>query len=478
MLSRLQKLIAKWLLRLTARMHMPRCAAWLLARMVQPVTGVTRPPAPRYRVLVLNLNKPGFLEDIAASFGSASDVELVRWPTFALASISAALLAPELSNKKYESDDPAIEATKRRYRKFLSEVWSKFTKYRPIDAVLTANYGYYNQREFAAALQQAGTPLIALHKENVKSPRRLKYWHPIYQARGRFRGSKILVYNSTERELQIASGVADAKTVVVTGMPRLDRVHRWRRDRLRNGSGSKAKQLLFFAFWKREKLTALERVSRERLRMEQDQEWSRLNWNELCEGTYRAIIEFAQSRPDIRVVMKTKPQSVRLEEVFKTLGESAASMPANFSVVKGGDPIELIEESQAVIGFNTTALLEALAAGKPVIVPDFAEARDPAMADLVIDLGEAVHKAGSPDELKQLAGRYLDGPAEIAVELSAAAREALRQWVGNDDGGAGQRVLEAVKDEMTRAEESRALAQVEAGMHDDDRRSARITAVP
>jgi hypothetical protein len=176
--------------------------------------------------------------------------------------------------------------------------------------------------------------------------------------------------------------------------------------------------------------------------------------------------------------MKTKPQSVRLEEVFKSLGESAVAIPTNFSVVKGGDPIELIEECLAVIGFNTTALLEALAAGKSVIVPDFAEARDPGMADLIIDLGEAVHKAGSPDELKRLAGRYVDGPPEVSGELSAAAKAALRQWVGNDDGGAGQRVLEAIKDEMTRAGESRALAQLEPGRHDEDCRGARMTAVP
>lgn len=437
------------MLRIAARLHMPRFAAWLLARKMQPVPGpFAKPPTPRYCILVLNLNKPGFLEDIVASFGSASDVELVRWPTYTLPSFSAALLSPELSNKRYETNDPAIEATKLRYRKFLSELWAYLNRYKRIDAVLTANYSYYNQREFAAAVQQAGTPFIALHKENVKSPRRLKYWHPIYKARGQFEGSRILVYSDTERELQISSGVADADTIVVTGMPRLDRVHRWRREPHRNETPSRPRQLLFFAFWKREKLTATERVSRARTRTEKDEEWSRLNWNGLCEGTYRAIVEFARSRPDVRVVMKTKPQSIRLEEVFKMLGELADPLPANFSIVKGGDPIELIAESHAVIGFNTTALLEALAAGKPVIVPDFAEARDPAMADLVVDLGEAVHKARSPEELKQLAARYIDMPAETSAELSATAMEALRQWVGNDDGGAGQRVLEAIKREM------------------------------
>ncbi len=443
------KTLQKWLLRIAARRDRPRFAAWLLAHSLEPVPGLPAPSAPRYRVLILNLNKPGFQEDIAASFAGAEDFELVSWPTYALTSFSAALLAPELSNKRYDSDDPHIVASKLRYRNFLSALWSHVNRHKRIDAVLTANYGYYNQREFAAALDAAGTPFIALHKENVKSPGRVKYWQPIYRKRGRFEGSKILVYSETERELQVSSGVADAADVTGTGMPRLDRAHRMR-SRLFAQGKQPAPLVLFFAFWKREKLTATERVSSARLRMESDEEWSRRNWDKLCEGTYRAIVDLARSRPDARIVMKTKPQSVRLEEILKMLGETADTLPFNFEIVTGGDPIGLIGQSRAVVGFNSTALLEALAAGKPVIVPDFAEARDPAMRDLVIDLGEAVEKASSPDDLSRAMHRHLDTWTEPAEELPAISLDTLRQWVGNDDGAAGQRVSAAVRSEISR----------------------------
>jgi lipid A disaccharide synthetase len=213
---------------------------------------------------------------------------------------------------------------------------------------------------------------------------------------------------------------------------------------------------LFFAFWKREKLTATERVSSKRTRTESNEEWSQRNWNELCEGTYRAIVELARSRPDIRVVMKTKPQSVRVEQIIQMLGETATPLPENFIVLKGGDPIELIAESDAVIGFNSTALLEALACGKPVIVPDFAEAKDPAMTNLIIDLGAAVNKAGSPEEIKTLANRFLDAPAAPSDHLTQTAADTLSHWVGNDDGAASQRVLEAVRTEIERAKLLRA----------------------
>lgn len=448
------KTLQKWLLRLAARHDRPRFAAWLLARNLERFPGLPTARAPRYRVLILNLNKPGFREDVAASFAAAEDFELVCLPAYVLTSFSAALLAPELSNKKYDTDDPAIQASKLRYRNFLSSLWPHFNRYKKIDAVLTANYGYYNQREFAAALHRAGTPFIALHKENVKSPGRVKYWQPIYRARGRFEGSKILVYSETERELQVASGVAEAGDVVVTGMPRLDRVHRLRKQ-LAATAEAPRRQLLFFAFWKREKLTATERVSTARLRTENNEEWSRRNWNELCEGTYRAIVELARSRPDIRVILKTKPQSVRLEEILKMLGETAEALPSNFEIVKGGDPITLIAESQAVVGFNSTALLEALAAGKPVIVPNFAEACDPTMHDLIIDLGDAVEKAQSPQELSRLICRHLDASTKSRQDLPAVSLSCLRQWVGNDDGAAGERVLAAVRNEIMRTRDAR-----------------------
>lgn len=448
------KTLLKWILRICAWWNMSRIAAWLLAQQIEPVPGMQRSGNSRYCILILNLNKPGFPADVAASFSAASDIELVSWPTYTLTSFSTALLSPALSNKRYDTDDPTIAVTKLRYRNFLFRVWQHLLRYKHIDAVLAANYGYYNQREFAAALREAGTPFIALHKENVKSPGRIEYWRPIYQARGRFEGSKILVYSDTERQLQITGGVASPNDIIVTGMPRLDRAHRSRHQnkRLRN---TVPRQILFFAFWKREKLTATERVSSKRTRTESNEEWGKRNWNDLCEGTYRAIVELARSRPDIRVVMKTKPQSVRVEQIIQMLGDTVPTLPENFIIVKGGDPIELIAESDAVIGFNSTALLEALACGKPIIVPDFAEAKDPAMTNLIIDLGAAVNKAGSPAEIETLAHRFLDAP-NTSYHLTQTAADTLRHWVGNDDGAASQRVLEAVRTEIERAELARA----------------------
>jgi hypothetical protein len=443
MISREQigpKLILYPALNLLARLRRPRAAARLLAMSLRPLPGRCAQRGAgrvRYRILALNLNKPGFVEDIEESLLSDDTLEVLCWPIYALKAFAAALLAPQLDNHRYASDDPAIEASKQDYRRFLLDMWQHFRKIQPIDAVISANFGYFAQREFGAALKEASTPLIVLHKENVKSPGRVEYWDAIYRTRGQFEGSKILVYSATERDLQARTGVAAPGQIEVTGMPRLDRIHRWRRTQASAGGDDGRPQVLFFSFWRKEKLTGTGI-------------WEDLSWTGLCDGTHRAVVELARLNPHARVVIKTKAVSQRVDEIWDILREPGRDLPPNLTVISGGDPFPLIAKSRVVIGFNTTALLEALAAGKPVIVPQFAEAEDAGMRQLVIDIGRAVERAASPAELVRMASAHLDGPSTTPKELSAEASDALTYWVGNDDGHAGQRVLEAVRAEITR----------------------------
>jgi hypothetical protein len=437
-------------LQLLAHMRRPKLAARLLAMSTKPLRGYAHlSKTSHIRLLALNLNKPGFQEDVDASFLSDNSFQLFCWPNYALKAVASILLAPQLNNKRYASNDPAIEASKQDYREFLSTMWAHFREVKPVDAVISANFGYFAQREFGAALKEAGTPLIVLHKENVKSPARVEYWDPIYRTRGTFEGNKILVYNDTERSLQIRTGVAEPDQIVVTGMPRLDRIHEWRESHAEAKKAPTPPTVLLFSFWRKEKLTATERITADRIRVDDaDDEWSGLSWNTLCEQTHRAVVEVARRRPDARVIIKTKAFSRRVEDILGILTDGGADLPANVKVVSGGDPFPLIKDSSVVVGFNTTALLEALAAGKPVIVPNFAEATDERMRPLVIDVGSAAARPQSQQELIDMICGCLDAPMPSSSEISPNVGQALRYWVGNDDGAAGKRVRQAVLREI------------------------------
>jgi hypothetical protein len=215
---------------------------------------------------------------------------------------------------------------------------------------------------------------------------------------------------------------------------------------------------LFFGFSRKDKVPVIIGKNKEKLQEllgtttaleEAEDEWSDLNWDKLCVGTCQAIAAFARSRPDVQVVVKTKAQKMQAEETAELL-KGSGELPPNIKMVRGGDPFELITESSVVVGFNTTGLIEAAAAGKPIVVPWFGEVYNEAMRDIVLDLGDAVDYAHSPEELTEKIRTRLEAGTTVPLELSASSSKMLRRLVGNDDGAASLRVLKAVDAEIGR----------------------------
>ena len=238
--------------------------------------------------------------------------------------------------------------------------------------MLGCNFGYYQEQEFAAALEVLDVPYVVLHKENLKSPGREDFFEELYRdKRGRFPGRKILVYNELEKRLQMRTGIAEEERLAVVGMPRLDRIHRWREAG--GGRNSEGKSVLFFAFWLKTGFPIARRkpwaedAGEEPRTLFEDYEW-----RALVEGTYQAVVRFASRRPDVRVVIKAKADMT--PELLAGVG-CPSPLPPNVEIVNGGDPLDLIKDSAAVVGFNSTSLLEAVCAGVPVVSPGFGEVR-------------------------------------------------------------------------------------------------------
>jgi len=437
--------ILYFVFRLLARWRLPGIAAYLLAFVSywMPMRVATSGSAPRYRALIMT--RPGFAQDIEESFQDSDEFKLIPWPNFALKAFASAILAPTLDHNHYLTDDPVETATKAEYRDFLRKLWRHFLAVRPVDVVLTGNFGYFTEREFATVLEEAGTPFIAMHKENLKSPGRVKFWHTIYtERRGQFTGRSILVYNEVERDLQISSQVMSPEKIKVTGMPRLDKFHRWRRAHAALKPEVSRPLVLLFAFDRADKLPAIRRKPAAgipgNVEPMNGQLGGNLSWAQLGDGLHRAIVRLAKERPDLDIVIKTKDRLRRQKDIMEMLAATGQELPTNLRLVTSGDPFDLVAASTVVIGFNTSGLLEALAAGKPVVVPWFGEASHPEMREHIIDLGDAVDYGYSPDELIKHVCRHADNAAGASAELTPETAAALRHWAGNDDGASGHRV--------------------------------------
>jgi hypothetical protein len=436
--------------RWTARLDLPRLAAWLLDRAIKEASGGIAPSPQAAHVLVLD--KPGMSEDGRAAFDGDPRFRLFVLDTVGIKAFKAMIsvfLPPEIDDYNYVDDRPAVAAGRAAYRAFMARTWAALAARRRIDAVLTGNFAYYAEREVQAVLQARGIPFIALHKENLKSEGRGAFFTDIYRTRrGRFQGRRILVYNTVERDVQIAAQVAAAAAVTITGMPRLDRMHAWRRGAAAAPSSVPERRpcALFFSFTEKTGLPFLPRKDMAGVAGNAEvlgDSLDALAWRELTRLFLDAAVTLARRAPDIDVVIKSKA-GPRARDTVGDHVTAHGDVPANLSIIAGGDPMSLIAAADAVTGFISTALFEALAAGKPVVCPRFAEAADPAMAEYLIDMAAAVDYADTPEALVEAMAAHARARATPSAELPAATAALLVRWTGNADGRAGARTAEAV----------------------------------
>lgn len=412
---------------------------------------VTRPQVPHDGAARLwILGKEGLNQDMAAVQSQRNDLDLCDFSRLCLKLLSEHRLPAWMDDNFYASDDIKDIHAKASLRNEWQKILSKLPRGERPAAILTSNFGYLYEREFAAACEVARIPFLAFHKECFKSEGRQEFFATTYRHRGAFGGRRIFVYNNFERDLLVKTGIAPLGKITVTGMPRLDYIHAWRRA---GGFKHLAFQptVLVFGFSTQSGLPRLPRKARTGIDDDQqalDNEFSGLRWSDLFTNYHAAILKLAHDFPHINVILKTKARERDGRPSVDFLREQG--MPSNLDIVIGGDPVDLIKQSHCVIGFNTTALCEAIAAGIPVIVPAFDEAIAPETARYVPDLGYAVIKADSPDAMIRKAAEFSMKRTMPAVNLTTVAVQQLERWVGNPDGLAGERAYLAIVSETGR----------------------------
>jgi hypothetical protein len=420
------------LMPILSKYGMVRMASFLLARSVRPLT--TDPG--RFRILVIE--KAIFNEDILAALRDSAELQVFGVGRAVLKAMAVGLLPRKLcADDTYLSDDPADAEAKRRYRAFWRAVLANLPARARFDAVLTGNWAYWAERELGAALEERGTPFIVMHKEGIKPPARSALLRDLFRAtRGQFMGRRMFVYNQDERHHQADGGIARDDQIVVVGMPRMDALHAWRRKAAAGEVPVCADRptVLFLAFLPDNFLPSYSGLA------------SDLAWSELCRGSLRGLLTLATANPEIEIIVR--PRAQELPKLAAILADLAPTLPANLRLSAEGGVAPLLEQAWVVAGHNTTVLLEALALGKPTIVPDFAEARDPAYAGYLVDVGAAAEHADSEDDfVARIRNRCAKRPT-IAAEISPAAVVALDRWTGNGDGAACERVRHALMREL------------------------------
>jgi hypothetical protein len=407
-----------------------------------------RPGRARYVALILP--RPGLSEDALSVLQAMPEFSLLRTHAGIMKAIAVGFLPKSIDDNNYSGLSPEEEEAKRRYRTFLQDVLHYVLRLTGINVIVSGNFAYFAERELHGAAEALGVPFVVLHKENLKSPGRVSYFKDLYRRRrGPFSGRRILVYNAIERDVQTEAGIVPADRINICGMPRLDRSHAWRRA----AAGKRLPEqpmILFFSFGAKTGLPALRRKGAGGDYLESLPEFDNLNWDQTARQTMEAIARFAQTNPGIRVVVKSKLSSGQIE-IFRVA--AGGQIPANLQLVEGGDPLFLLQDAWVVVGMNSTALLEALAMGKTVLCPNYAEAADPAMRSWLADFGSAVEQMLDPNQMIARLAELTGGPPPVVPSvLDRPSLDALEHWAGNADGQASVRMREVIERELAASE--------------------------
>ena len=245
------------------------------------------------------------------------------------------------------------------WRRVLPPLFDRFH----IDAVMGAAVHYQSDWDIGTVSEELGIPYVVLHRENsfVAAPAtrqqvmdRMRRAHP-------FTGSMIIMHNACARQCFIDTGYVAPERVMSIGCLRMDE---WIRQ-CDEGPAIGTDAVLFsFSY-------ASGFIGRRNYEID-----GSLGFIDLFRQTHIAFAELARAKSDFRFVVKTKYGQSDRNAILRVLADAGIDPDAipNYSITITDDAHDLILRSAVVISFQSTTMLEAALAARPVVVPLFAEA--------------------------------------------------------------------------------------------------------
>lgn len=337
------------------------------------------------------------------------------------------------------SDSPVVEQ-KKTLRAFLRAFLPRLYGRLAVDCVVGPHVHYYPDSDWGAVSDQLGYPYIVLQRENMVLAQFLRdHVRRRVQLMGRFEGSHIIVHNERMRDLYIEAAIVDPPRISALGCVRMDRfvvkAHEMQPPQ------NQRKRVLYFPFY-------LGLTFEEPIRP-------------FFAAAHVALLEFARDNPQVEVRLKPKPKfegkwRSDLQQAIHGAGLDLAAIP-NLIIRSDGDAQHLIAESDVVCGLQTTTLLEAGLAGRPVVIPYFKEMDDPKF-DARVMFRDAFHYfdvAPDAETFKAMLSRGLTTP-EIDPQRRAGIREVFSRYVSDLEGNATARYVEALSREVAARRPGRA----------------------
>ncbi len=370
-----------------------------------------------------------FAQDIAAlRRAGGEDLELDVMPYDLLRSEALRVLPEQVASGLETFTKPELEGARRRYAAILREILEDRFAASPFDAVVMPSDTFFYVRSTPPAAHALGVPFLVAQKETTISEHTMREHAEEMRRFAPPLADLMTVCSERHKRFWIRAGGADER-IVVTGQPRFDFYHRpseWPADVPFTGGGP---SVLFLSY-------AVDAYHPGEGRG--GGPWSRLHVE-----TEQRLHDLA--RLGWRVLIKPHPQQP--VEVVRQWRRRAGDLWDRrvFLVDPQADVRPLIAAADVTVGFQSTALLEAMLAGRPVVYTGWDEAAA-ALGEELIPFQEwdreitVVRHAGELAEAVVAARGQTCGAGVLQARRAIAER-----YLGPLDGLAAERTVAVLR---------------------------------
>ena len=425
----LRKSNAYRLIEFSHKLKLPVLTAIAWRILIREMKGISQNRKSQKRIIILS--KSAGIDDVKESLqGSPLDAKVDILSRSVIKRSAKRYLKNRVTDTSYSSSDAALEKDKLRYRNHLKKTLQYFRKYFGCDVFIQFSYTYYAERELAAACTEIGIRFITAHKECLNSePMKAHKIERIKKGIGNYEGYKISVYNDSQKEVITNSGFAEVWRVEVVGCPRVNASHR-KRNIIPDSEGIVT--ILYYLINEEAGLPSYIENGITKRGVKKNN--SVYTWKPMVELVDQTLFDLAKNNSNLRLILKTKTGFTKMQlKNFDT-----KNLPENIEIIKEGAGHDLLDEAHVVVGFNSTAVLEAVAAGRKTIVPLFTDVLDKAVLPYAIDMSEGVLFADSLNKFNKHLEESVSNPT-ISSSLRPNQIDLLDRLLGNGDGMADKR---------------------------------------
>jgi hypothetical protein len=325
------------------------------------------------------------------------------------------------------------EVLVRKYSKFIKEYCNICNSI----GFLSAGMYYKRHELWEKGTLSAGSKFFSLHREgvgvdykNLKSNMK----DSIRKAR-KFNGSKIMVGTESFKKILLDEEYCEESMIIVTGLPRFDKVYNFMLDRSFSVSANANKILLLFSFF----VGTTKDYRKTGLFPEHD------GFRKLFDSVHSAVAKYAIMNPDVDVYIKPKWYSGEakdnIDQAIRYGTSLDVSVIKNLFITDTLSAQTLIRMADTVIGFNSTTLVESLLYKKKVIMPIYYEASS--------DLSGFVAYSGFRDEFYMPRSenellRVIDDCINGGYQHTLISKELISEAVGFFDGKVCDRISQVL----------------------------------